>query len=190
MREAQAIDFLDFDQSTEQKGVQTSPSAMSQHLVFSVAGLEMTVSLEQVSEIVPYERVSSLPGMPPYIRGVTQVRERWTPVIDLSLKFGLPPAQLTNRSCILVLDLDVHGESVAVGIVLDAVATLLELDTSRISPAPRFGLGVDVKYMKGLVVTERGSMPLIDFAQIFADAELDYIAAGAAQTDNQRSLTR
>lgn len=189
MTDSQTVDFLELDEATERSSGGALIPSVSQYLVFSVSKLEMAIGLAQVSEIVPYERVSSLPGMPSYIRGVTQVRGRWTPVIDLSLKFGLPLASITKRSCILVLELRLEHESLPVGIVLDGVATLLDLDAAHISPPPRFGVGVDVRYMQGLVATDRGSLPLIDFTQVFAGSDLEQIAAGAQQANNQASLT-
>ena len=185
MTDTDAVDFLDMEHTTDRKSEEALTPSVSQYLVFTVSTLEMAIGIAQVSEIVPYERVSSLPGMPPYIRGVTQVRERWTPVIDLALKFGLTPAAVTKRTCILVLELHVHREALPVGIVLDGVASLLDLEAARISPPPRFGVGVDVRYMHGIVATERGSLPLIDFAQVFAGSELEHIAVGALRGINE-----
>jgi purine-binding chemotaxis protein CheW len=120
---------------------------------------------------------------------VTQVRGRWTPVIDLSLKFGLTPITITKRSCILVLELQIPGGSVPMGLVLDGVATLLELDAACLSPPPHFGAGVHVKYIQALVATERGSLPLIDLTHVFAESELEHIVAETSQANNDASLT-
>jgi chemotaxis signal transduction protein len=182
-------DIFELDETARHKSDQTLAPQLSQYLVFSVSGREMAISLAQVSEVVPYERVCNLPGTPDYLRGVTEVRGRWTPVIDLGLKLGLAATPITKRSCILVLELEIHGESLPVGMVLDGVATLLELDDTRLSPPPRFGAGVEVRYMQGLIATERGSLPLIDFAHVFAGSELEHIVAGASQANNQASLT-
>lgn len=189
MNRSEPLDFLDLDQPTQHNSDSDQAPRISQYLVFSVSARELATDLAQVSEIVPYERVSHLPGTPAYLLGVTEVRGRWTPVIDLALKLGLPASPITKRSCILVLELEVQNESLPVGMVLDGVATLLELPAAGLSPPPRFGGGVEVKYMKGLIATERGSLPLIDFAHVFAGSELEHIVAGAAQANNQASLT-
>jgi len=189
MTDNQTVDFFAQDDAAQQGSDDAVQPRISQYLAFSVSGRELAIGLAQVSEIVPYERVSSVPGTPSYLRGVTEIRGRWTPVIDLALKLGLPEAPITKRSCILVLELHIQGESLPVGMVLDGVATLLDLDISQISPPPRFGGGVEVRYMQGLIATERGSLPLIDFAQVFAGAELEHIAARAITANNQASLT-
>jgi purine-binding chemotaxis protein CheW len=182
-------DFFQLSEQAQHKSEAASAPLISQYLVFSASQRELAIGLAQVSEIIPYERVCGLPGAPTYLCGVTEVRGRWTPVIDLGLKLGLAPTSITKRSCVLVLELEIHGDSMPVGVVLDGVATLLELEASRISPPPRLGGGVEMKYMKGLIATERGSLPLIDPAHVFEESELEHIAAEASQANNQPSLT-
>jgi purine-binding chemotaxis protein CheW len=186
---AEDSDFFELDEAAQHKSDKAVAPRISQYLVFSVSGREMAISLAQVSEIVPFERVSNVPGTPPYLLGVAEVRGRWTPVIDLGLKLGLAATAISKRSCILVLELEVRGESLPLGLVLDGLATLLELDAARLSPPPRFGGGVEVKYMQGLIGTERGSLPLIDLAHVFAESELEHIVTETAQANNQTSLT-
>jgi purine-binding chemotaxis protein CheW len=189
MTRSEELDFFEPDESAKHRSDRALTPRISQYLVFSVSGRELAIDLAQVSEIVPYERVSGIPGTPAYLLGVTEVRGRWTPVIDLALKLGVAATPITKRSCILVLELQVQNESLPVGMVLDGVATLLELDAAALNPPPRFGGGVEVKYMKALIATERGSLPLIDFAHVFAGSELEHIVAGATGANNQASLT-
>jgi purine-binding chemotaxis protein CheW len=189
MTDSETADFFELEDASQRGSDHAGKPRISQYLAFSVSGRELAIDLAQVSEILPYERVNSVPGTPAYLRGVTEVRGRWTPVLDLALKLGLPEIELTKRSCILVLDLKVQGESLPLGLVLDGVATLLDLDSSQISPPPRFGSGVEVRYVRGLIGTERGSVPLIDITQVFAGEELEHLAEQANAADNQASLT-
>lgn len=158
-------------------GKSNDPKRVSrQYLVFVVAGMEMAVSLERVSEIVPYERVSAVPGTPPYVRGVVHVRDRVIPVADLAVKLQRTPEAVGKRTCILMLELMLGDERFPVGIVMDGVATLLDVDGAQIRPAPRFGASVEVKYLEGLLPTERGMLPLIDMNRVFASDELAEVA--------------
>src|SRR5262245_43717775 len=88
-----------------------------QYLVFSVARTEVAVALEHVTEIVPYERVSSLPGTPDYVRGIVQLRGQVLPLVDLAIKLGRTPEPVTKRTCILVLELDFGGANWAIGML-------------------------------------------------------------------------
>ena len=96
--------------------------AVSQYLVFFVSGMEMAVPLACISEIVQYERVSEVPGTPPYVRGVVHVRGRVIPVIDLAMKLGRPPETPGKRTCILMFELSRDGRPLHMGIVMDNVA--------------------------------------------------------------------
>lgn len=179
MTEREDLSFFESDGAASVAvSLSSSASSVAQYLVFVASKREMAIGLAHVSEIVPYEGVSPVPGTPAYVRGVAHVRGRLIPVIDLALKLGLPPEPNTKRSCILMLDLTLDGQAFPIGIVMDGVATLLDLDGSQIKPPPRFGAGVDVKYLQGLVPTERGTLPLIDFACVFATDELTQLARG------------
>lgn len=157
-----------------------------QYLVFYVSGMEMAVSLARVSEIVPYERVSPVPGTPPYVRGVVHVRERVIPVIDLAHKLGRVSEPPGKRTCILMFELSRGGRSLPMGVVMDNVAKLLDVPTAQIAPPPRFGAEGENHLLAGLVPTERGMLPLLDVERVFGDAELAQVAAAAEASANAR----
>jgi purine-binding chemotaxis protein CheW len=158
--------------TTQQQSVDTA----RQYLLFLVAGLELAVPLESVSEIVPYEGVSTVPGTPAHVRGVVPVRGRVVPVIDLAVKLGRTPEPVGKRTCILIVDVKANGAALAMGVVMDGVATLLDADAGQIAPKPSFGGGVQVRHLEGLLPTERGMIPLIDIARVFEVDELDGLA--------------
>jgi chemotaxis signal transduction protein len=169
-----------FDEDFDAAGPTSASSiraSAQQYLVFTVSGLEMGLRLESVSEILPYEQVSDLPGKPDFIRGIVHVRGRVTPVVDLAVKLGRPALPTTNRTCILMIEMDVPGERLPLGIVLDGVATLMDIDSSSIRKAPRLGMSVDVRYVDGLVQTQRGMLPLLDLARVFGGEELEGVRA-------------
>jgi purine-binding chemotaxis protein CheW len=143
-----------------------------QYLLFTVAGLQLAVALETVSEIVPYESVSAVPGTPPHVRGVVPVRGRILPVIDLAVKLGRTPEPPGKRTCILIVELQLPDGTLSVGIVMDGVATLMDAAERDIAATPRFGGAVKVQHVQGLLPTAQGMVPLIDVVRVFADDEL------------------
>jgi purine-binding chemotaxis protein CheW len=169
-----------FDDDADPAGSSSASSTRAltqQYLIFSVTGLEMALPLEHVSEILPYEHVSDLPGKPEFINGVVHVRGRVTPVVDLAVKLGRPALHTTNRTCILMIEVEVDAERLPFGIVVDGVATLMDVDTSTIRKPPRLGTSVDVRYVDGLVQTPRGMLPLIDVSRMLARSELEGVRA-------------
>jgi len=104
-----------------------------------------------VREIIEYGIVTRVPGTPPFIRGVINVRGSVVPVIDLAVKFGLTPNPVTRRSCILLIEVDIAGEPTVMGVVADAVSQVVDLLPGDIEPAPAFGTKIHVDYLLGMV---------------------------------------
>lgn len=157
------------------KSAALDPS-QAQFLVFSVAGVELAVGLSYVLEIVPYERVCALPGAPRSVRGVVHLRGRVIPVMDLAIKLGRPPASVTKRTCILMLEVSQANELLPVGVVMDGLAKLCDVDAKQIKRAPRFGSDEQSSYSESLIATEHGMLPVIDVTRVFARDDLAQLA--------------
>lgn len=143
-----------------------------QYLAFAVSKLQLAVSLSQVSEIVPYDEVSALPGTAPYIRGVMQLRGRTSLIVDLALKLGREPAAVTKRTCILMVDIAIGHRQVSLGIITDGVPTLLDIEAASIAPAPRLDGALEREYIARLLPSDRGMLSAIDLQRVFASDEL------------------
>lgn len=133
------------------------------YLSFKVAGTDLILPLRAVSEILAYESVSALPGAPADVRGVVHVRDRTVPVIDVAGMLGRPPLIVSKRTSILMLDLTSASGSFAVGVLSDGLATLLDLDPSKIAGPPNLN-GLPLPYVRGLYAQGSTSLTLIDFA--------------------------
>ncbi len=82
----------------------------AQHLTFSMAGEEFGVEILRVKEIIEYTAPTTVPMTPPSIRGVINVRGSVVPVVDLAVRFGLPAGKVTNRTCIIIVEVELDGE--------------------------------------------------------------------------------
>src|SRR5512147_2078629 len=91
-----------------------------QYLSFILAGSDYAVGILQVKEILQYEAITRVPSVPSAIRGVINLRGAVVPVVDLAIKFGLAPTEVTKRTCILIVEASLDGERTVVGIVADA----------------------------------------------------------------------
>ena len=175
-------------ESTQETTVST------QYLGFHLAGEECAVSILRVREIIEYEAVTRVPGTPPWVRGVMNLRGSVVPVIDLSVKLGLPESPLTKRTCIVVSEVNLDGERVVMGIVADAVTQVLELGAAEIEPPPAFGTAVRVDYLLGLGRLRDRFVLLLDIDRVLSATELLRAAAleapGAAPGDGGASAPR
>ena len=147
------------------------PEQANQFLSFSVAGSDYGLPILKVREILSYEGSTPVPGTPPSIRGVVNVRGSVVPVVDLALKFGRAATDATKRTCVLVVDAVSGGESLTVGLLAGAVNEVVELAASDVEPPPAFGAGVKVDYLLGLGKTAAGFVLLLDLDRVLSDSE-------------------
>jgi purine-binding chemotaxis protein CheW len=151
----------------------------TQYLVFHVSGVELGLALACISEIVPYERVTHLPGAPAFARGVVHLRGRMVAVMDTAVRLGLSPELPSKRTCIVMVD--PPAQSVAsFGLVVDRVATLLDVHLDTIQPAPDFGVGLDVRYLEGLCYQDERVLPLLSVRSLFTEREVLATVGSAA----------
>jgi purine-binding chemotaxis protein CheW len=130
-----------------------SSVAFTQFLSFVLAGEEYAVEILRVKEIIEYDNLTRVPGMPPAVRGVINLRGRVVPVIDLALRFGLPASVITARSCIVMVEIGTGEGAIVMGIITDAVSEVLDLDNDQIQPPPSFGTSVGAEYLDGMAET-------------------------------------
>lgn len=154
----------------------------SQFLSFSLGSEQFAIGILYVKEIIEYGTLTRVPGMPPSIAGVINLRGGVVPVVDLAVRFGLPASTITRRTCIVVLELPVNGESVAMGIVADAVSQVLDLTADDIAPPPGFGSHVRSEYLHGMAKAAAGGkfVMLLDIERTLAVEELIAGATAAA----------
>ncbi|HET7449734.1 MAG TPA: chemotaxis protein CheW [Gaiellaceae bacterium] len=125
-------------------------AALSQYLSFFIGGEEYAVGILRVKEIIEYDVVTRVPSMPACVQGVLNLRGRVVPVIDLALTFGLPACTVTRRTCIVVVEREVEGDSVVMGILVDAVSQVLDLPASDVEPPPAFGTRARAELLDGM----------------------------------------
>ena len=120
------------------------------YLTFALSDEEYGLPVLKVREIIKVMDITQVPQVPHHVRGVINLRGKVIPVIDLRLKFGFPPQDYTERTCIIVVDVNMSGLNVMMGIVVDSVSEVLNVASSEIDQAPDFGDRVTTDYMLGL----------------------------------------
>jgi purine-binding chemotaxis protein CheW len=130
----------------------------AQYLCFRLAGEECAIGILRVREIIEYDTVTKVPAMPPWVRGV------------MNLRGGVVP--VTNRTCIVIAEVELDGEPAVMGIVVDAVSQVLELSPADIEPPPAFGTSVRTDYLLGLGKFGDRFVLLLDIDRVLSAAEL------------------
>lgn len=101
-------------------------------LTFSSDDLTIGVSTNYVTEIITNHAITTLPLVPDYVKGIINLRGQIIPIMDIRLRMGKMPIDYTSTTCIIVLNID----STSIGIVVDAVQQVMDIDKERISPVP------------------------------------------------------
>lgn len=151
-------------------------SRAGKYLVFDLGREEYGIQVLRVREIMGIQDITAVPHTPAYLKGVINLRGKVIPVIDLRLKFGLPAAEYTQRTCIIVVQVQGGATPALIGVVVDAVAEVLSLAASDIEDTPDFGRGIATPYLLGLAKVKGKVKILLDIGQALSHDELSGIA--------------
>ncbi len=151
-------------------------------VTFWLAGEEHGIPVERVLEVLAQPRTTRVPTTPEWIRGIMHLRGGVVPVLDLAAKLGLGLTPIESQTCVLLLDSEALGERRPVGLLVEAVARLLEVNPEAIEPPPSFGTRIKVDYLTGLVRIGEGYVLLLEIEKALSVQELDVVhrTGGAA----------
>ena len=122
----------------------------NQYLTFALSGEMFAVGILNVKEIIEYGTLTEIPMMPPFIRGVINLRGRVVPVIDLAARFGGKQSEVGRRSCIVIVELAAGDDRRELGIIVDAVSEVLEIPLAAVEPPPSFGAQIRADFIAGM----------------------------------------
>jgi len=137
------------------------------YLTFRLGEQEYGIDILKIKEIIGMLPIRTIPCSVPFIKGVINLRDTIIPVIDLRLKFGMPEISYTDRTCIIVLDLDNNGKPVHLGIAVDTVLEVLNIKASEIEDTPYFGVNIDTRLILAIAKMDKGIKILLDIDEVF-----------------------
>jgi len=138
------------------------------YLTFHLANEEFGIRVLKVREIMGIQEITSVPQTPAHIKGVINLRGKVVPVIDLRLKFGLTAAEYTQRTCIIVTQMQGDSGAVLMGIVVDGVSEVLNLTAAEIEDTPNFGEEVSSGYLLGMAKVKGKVKILLDIDKVLS----------------------
>lgn len=153
----------------------------NQYLTFVLGAETFAIGILSIKEIIEYSSLTDVPMMPPYVRGVINLRGAVVPVIDLAVRFGRPSAPVTKRTCIVIIEVMANDERQVIGIVVDAVNEVLDIPAADVEPPPAFGTGIRTDFILGMGKVHNKFVILLDVNHVLAFEELanlDLPAAG------------
>ncbi|MBF0473034.1 MAG: purine-binding chemotaxis protein CheW [Nitrospirae bacterium] len=132
-----------------------------------IYGLEIL----KVQEIIGMMHVTRVPKTSSYVRGVINLRGKVIPVIDLRLKFELEPRVDTERTCIIVVKIDLKQIEMIMGIIVDEVSEVLDIQTSQLEETPSFSSNMNTDYLLGIGKVAEKVILLLDIDKVLSSAD-------------------
>ena len=137
------------------------------------------IAVLKVREIIRLQKITPVPQMPDFVKGVINLRGRVIPVVDLRLKFGLK-AEFGERTCIVVVQVKISAEnSVQMGLIVDTVEEVVTLSSGEIEPTPDFGTRIDTSYILGMAKIKGVVKTLLDIDRVVSPSTVEAMVAAA-----------
>ncbi|MFN7914087.1 MAG: chemotaxis protein CheW [Vicinamibacterales bacterium] len=153
-------------------------SAAGKYLTFALAQEEYGVPVLKVREIIKMMDITGVPQVPSHVKGVINLRGKVIPIVDLRLKFNLPTQDYTERTCIIVVEVELQARRVMLGMIVDYVSEVLNISNDEIEPMPDFGERLDTEYMHGVAKIKGTVKLLLDLDKVLsADTVFARVAA-------------
>lgn len=153
-----------------------------QYLTFKLEGEVFALDVGKVREILDYTNITKVPQTPEFMKGVINLRGSVVPVVDMRLKFGIPPQEKTVDTCIIVLEVTLDDEVTVLGALVDSVQEVFELEPAQIEPAPRIGTKLRTEFILGMGKRDEQFVIILDVDKVFSADDMDLVQSmtGAA----------
>ncbi|HWV38476.1 MAG TPA: chemotaxis protein CheW [Vulgatibacter sp.] len=146
-------------------------SVAGKFMTFKLAEEAYGVEILKVRELIGLMEITRIPNAPHYVRGAINLRGRVIPVIDLRLKFGMSVTESTDQTVIIVVQLSASDGALTMGILVDEVLEVLNIEADQVEPPPTFGTdSKDVPFLLGVGKSEKRVIFLLDIDRVLAMA--------------------
>jgi purine-binding chemotaxis protein CheW len=157
---------------TMDQAVKTMSNKEGKYLTFTLADEEYGIGILKIKEIIGMMPITSVPKTPESVKGVINLRGKVIPVLDLRLRFGMDSINYTERTCIIVVEIEGQSGTVMVGIVVDSVSEVLNIKGENIEDTPTFGTKLNTDYILGMAKMDGGVKILLDIDRVLSDDEI------------------
>ncbi|WP_320051869.1 chemotaxis protein CheW [uncultured Acetobacteroides sp.] len=145
---------------------------LNSYLSFKLGDETFAANVSKVLNILEMTKITKVPKAPPYMKGVINLRGTVLPVVDTRVKFGMSDTEFTPNTCILVLEVEVEGEALQVGGLVDSVQEVLEFEPHQILPPPNIGSRYRSEFINGMYkLNDEHFIMLLDMDKVFSSDE-------------------
>jgi purine-binding chemotaxis protein CheW len=137
------------------------------------------IAVLKVREIIRLQKITPVPQVPGFVKGVINLRGRVIPIIDLRIKFGMK-AGFAERTCIVVVQITSGDRNIQMGVIVDSVEEVANLAKDQIEPTPDFGVRIDTACLLGMARINNRVLMLLDIDRVITPDALQVVAAQTA----------
>ena len=147
----------------------------NQYFTFKLREEIFAIEIVKVREVLEFTQITKVPQTPAMMKGVINLRGSVIPVIDLKLKFNMGEVENTINTCIVIIELELDGEKMMIGALVDAVKEVMDLDTDHIEPPPSIGTQLNTEFIRGMGKQDDQFIIILDIEKIFSSEELELV---------------
>ncbi len=149
------------------------------YLTFVLDEEEYGIGILKIKEIIGMMPITTVPQTPEFVKGVINLRGKVIPIVDLRARFGMDTIDYTERTCIIVVEIEGAADMMMIGIVVDAVSEVLNIKGEDIEDTPTFGTKLDTDYILGMAKMEGGVKILLDIDRVLTGDEIAVLEKAA-----------
>ncbi|MBW1958250.1 MAG: purine-binding chemotaxis protein CheW [Deltaproteobacteria bacterium] len=162
-----------------EKSIKGTAYREGKYLTFTLADEEYGIGILKIKEIIGMMPITTVPQTPEFVKGVINLRGKVIPVIDLRLRFGMVSINYTDRTCIIVVEIQGTVDTVQIGIVVDSVSEVLNIKGEEVEDTPTFGARLNTDYILGMAKMEGGVKILLDIDRVLKAEEVEMLEKAA-----------
>ena len=151
-----------------------------QYLTFKLDEEIFALGIDKVREVLDYTSVTKVPQTPDFMRGVINLRGSVVPVVDMRLKFAMAKTEKTVNTCIIIVEINLEGETAVLGALADSVQEVLDLEPQQIEPAPKIGTKLRTEFIRGMGKRDEQFIIILDIDKVFSGEELSAVQGAVA----------
>jgi purine-binding chemotaxis protein CheW len=155
------------------------------YLTFRLGQTSYAVSILKVQEIIGLMRITPVPGTPAHVRGVINLRGRVIPVVDLRTRFGMPATPDTDRTCVVITQVNGLRGPATMGVVVEDVAEVVDLPPDRLEEVPEFGVDIRTDFLTGIARLAENVILLLDIDAVLSREEAQLVEELGDKDDAQ-----
>jgi purine-binding chemotaxis protein CheW len=156
------------NETIEQTTLENEDTLKNMYLTFRLGNEDYGIEIRYVTEIVGMQKITEVPDMPMFVKGVVNLRGQVIPVLDMRLRFHMEPREYDERTCIVVVNIG----GAQVGLVVDTVNEVRNIDDNQISPPPRTAGADSAQYIQGMGKVGEEVIILLEGRRLLYESEV------------------